>query len=113
MDLGPGWTVTEQAIEHDVEAYRNRSSEQLESLGLAIDGLNQRCNRPQFVGRSYLQTRVRALREHLNFAQAELVKLPGSQSDESFRQAHAEFYRTLTTLQEAFSQAAEELSDQR
>jgi hypothetical protein len=113
MDLGSGWTAAEQSIEHDAEAYRNRASEQLESMGLAIDGLSQRCGRSAFAGRSYLQTRVRALREHVDFAREELMKLPGSQSDETFLPAHAEFYRTLTSLQDAFLQAADELSDPR
>jgi len=111
IDLGAGWTATEARIEQNVEAYRNQSSEQLESIALAVDGLAKRCDRPTYEGRSYLHTRIQALREHVDFARGELQQLPSSQSDETFLPAHARFYRTLATLQEAFTQAADEMSD--
>jgi hypothetical protein len=112
IDWNGGWSATEQRIEQDVERYRSERSERLESLALAIDGLGKRCDREPFATRPYLRTRVQALRQHLDYAREELVKLPGSQSEESFTPTHAHFYRTLSNLQDAFSQAADEMNDQ-
>lgn len=113
VDVNGGWSATEQRIERDVETYRSETAQQLESMALAITGLSNRCERSDLATRSYLRTRVQALREHVDFARQELMQLPSSQSEENFTAAHANFYRTLTSLQGAFTQAADEVSSDR
>jgi len=70
----------------------------------------RRANRGALGSRSYLYTRLQALREHVDYARSELAKLPRSHGDENFIPAHAHFYRTIKSLEQAFAQAASELN---
>jgi len=90
--------------------FRERTGKEIEACALALDGMIRRANLGTIGSRSYLQTRLQALREHVDYARTELVKLPASQGDEDFISAHAHFYRTLKSLEQAFSQAANELN---
>ena len=105
-----GWSSTERHLEQDPEDFRKLSSEEIESCALALEGLSRRADHGALGSRSYLGTRLRALREHVDYARSELIKLPASQGDENFVPAHAHFYRTIKSLEQAFAQAATELN---
>jgi hypothetical protein len=94
----------------DPDEFREQSSEEIESCALALEAMARRATQGTAGTRSYLGTRLQALREHVDYARNELLKLPSSQSDESFIPAHAHFYRTMTSLEQAFAQAANELN---
>jgi len=94
----------------DPDEFRKQSSEEIESCALALEGMTNRAAQGTARTRSYLSTRLQALREHVDYARIELVKLPSSQSDETFIPAHAHFYRTMSSLEQAFAQAASELN---
>jgi hypothetical protein len=46
----------------------------------------------------------------LDYARDELSKLPTSEGDENFFPSHAHFYRTLSNLEHAFEEAADEMN---
>lgn len=83
----------------------------MQTYAQAWQELRERCDAPAFTSRNYLPTRVRALREHLDYARAELLKLPSSPGDPAFTSAHSHFYRTLRYLEAAFAQAENELNE--
>jgi len=105
-----GWSSTERLLEQDPEDFRKLSSEEIESCALALEGLSRRADHGALGSRSYLGTRLRALREHVDYARSELIKLPARRGDENFIPAHAHFYRTIKSLEQAFAQAATELN---
>jgi hypothetical protein len=105
-----GWSSMETLLDQNPGEFRKRTGEEIEACALALDGMVRRANLGTIGSRSYLQTRLQALREHVDYARTELVKLPASQGDEDFISAHAHFYRTLKSLEQAFSQAANELN---
>ena len=89
------------------EGVRQSTLQDIDGYGLAAAAMVRRCGD----ARSYLQTRLQALREHVDYARAEAVKLPNSEGDPEFTSAHAHFHRTMTGLREAFAQALDELND--
>jgi hypothetical protein len=95
------------AVSNNAETFRGEAARDIEGYALATQAMNRRYDR----SRNYLQTRLQALREHVDYARTELVKLPSSEGDPNFTTAHAHFYRTMTGLSEAFSQALNELDD--
>ena len=105
-----GWSSIERQLERSPEDFRNQASQEIETCALALDGLTRRANVGTLGTRSYLQTRLQALREHVDYARSELIKLPASQGDEHFIPAHAHFHRTMKSLEHAFAQAATELN---
>lgn len=105
-----GWSSTESLLERNPDDFRKLTSEEIETCALALDGMTRRVNLGSFGTRSYLHTRLQALREHVDYARDELIKLPSSQGDENFIPAYAHFYRTMKSLEQAFAQAATELN---
>lgn len=105
--LGPGWDAQSNAFSDDEATFRSRSLRRIEDYAVATESMRQRCGE----SRSYLRTRLRALDEHVEYARAELVNLPSSQSDDEFIHAHANFHRTMNGLDKAFTQALNELND--
>jgi hypothetical protein len=105
-----GWSSTERLREPDPEDFRNLTSREIETCALVIDAMMRRANQGTIGSRSYLHTRLQALREHVDYARSELIKLPSNQSDENFLPAYAHFYRTMRSLEQAFAQAATELN---
>jgi hypothetical protein len=105
-----GWSSTESLLERNPDDFRKLTGQEIESCALALEGMSRRVNLGSLGSRSYLQTRIQALREHVDYARDELVKLPSSQGDENFIPAHAHFYRTMKSLEQAFAQAATELN---
>jgi hypothetical protein len=105
-----GGSSTEAMLEENTEEFRKLTSQEIETLSLALDGMVRRSNLGAVGSRSYVNTRLQALREHVDYARSELVKLPSSQGDENFIPAYAHFYRTMKSLEQAFAQAANELN---
>jgi hypothetical protein len=102
-----GWEPAMAAYSADSESYRARASKEIDSYALATRAMGQRCDD----SRSYLHTRLQALREHVDYAREELSKLPVSQGETDFVPAQAHFTRTMNGLQEAFTQVLNEVED--
>jgi len=105
-----GWSSTERLLDQNPEDFRKLTSEEIETCALALEGMKRRADQGAIGSRIYVHTRLQALREHVDYARGELIKLPSSQGDESFIPAHAHFYRTMKSLEQAFAQAATELN---
>lgn len=104
------WTSVEGLLERNPEEFRKLTSQEIETNALALEAMIRRADRGTVGNRSYLNTRLQALREHLDYAREELVHLPSSQGDETFIPAHAHFYRTMKSLEQAFDQAATDIN---
>jgi hypothetical protein len=102
-----GWEAVMFAFSSDPDAFRNDSLKEIEGYALATNAMSRHCE----ASRNYLQTRLQALREHVDYARAEVVKLPTSAGDPDFQPTYAHFYRTMNGLHEAFRQALNELND--
>lgn len=102
-----GWEPAMASYSADSEAYRAKATKEIDSYALATQAMGQRCDQ----SRSYLRTRLQALREHVEYAREELSKLPVSQGEPDFVPAQAHFYRTMNGLEEAFTQALNEVED--
>lgn len=102
-------TSIESFLDQNPEEFRRLTSREIETCALALEGMINRADRGVLGSRSYLHTRLRALQEHVDYARNELMKLPSNQGDEDFISAHAHFYRTIKSLDQAFAQAATEL----
>jgi hypothetical protein len=105
-----GWSSTERLLEQNPEDFRKHTSQEIETCALVLEGMVRRARHGALGSRTYLNTRLQALREHVDYARGELIKLPSSQGDENFIPAHAHFYRTMRSLEQAFAQAATELN---
>lgn len=105
-----GWSSVERLLDQNPRDFRELTSAEIETCALALDGMKRRADRGALGSRSYLYTRLQALREHVDYARDELIKLPSSQGDENFVPAHAHFYQTMKSLEQAFAQAANELN---
>lgn len=103
------WEGNEERILADPLLYRQTMMQQLERRGQLLAQMSLRCSAPDFAHRGYLVTRVRALRQQLDYARAECVRLPVSLGDEAFTASHAEFHRTSQGLDGAIVQLADEL----
>jgi hypothetical protein len=99
------------AAENDSDRYRTKSMEEIEAYTLILRGMASRCERGELASRDYLRTRLQSLREHIDYARAEALKLPSSGGDGEFTPAYSHFHRTLMTLKGAFSQTADELAN--
>jgi hypothetical protein len=99
------------AAENDSDRYRTKSMEEIEAYTLILRGMSSRCEQGEFASRDYLRTRLQSLREHIDYARAEALKLPSSGGDGEFTPAYAHFHRTLMNLKGAFSQTADELAN--
>jgi hypothetical protein len=99
------WEETMDALSINSEVFRINKLQQIERYARDAQGLSTRCES----SRTYLQTRVQALREHVDYARAELQKLPSSQGDPEFLSAQAHFYRTMNGLHDAFIQLHDEV----
>jgi hypothetical protein len=100
----------EGLLERNPEEFRKLTSQEIETNALALEAMIRRADRGAVGNRRYLNTRLQALREHLDYAREELVHLPSSQGDETFIPAHAHFYRTMKSLEQAFDQAATDIN---
>ena len=107
----PEMETTWIAAENDSDRYRTKSMEEIEAYTLILRGMTARCEQDEFASRDYLRTRLQSLREHIDYARAEAVKLPSSGGDGEFTPAYAHFHRTLMNLKGAFSQTADELAN--
>ena len=108
----PEMETTWIAAENDSDRYRSKSMEEIEAYTLILRGMAARCEQQgELASRDYLRTRLQSLREHIDYARAEALKLPSSSGDEDFTPACAHFHRTLTNLKGAFSQTADELAN--
>ncbi len=105
--LAESWEDAVVSFAEDAEGFRLRSLQDIEGYALATGGMTARCEQ----SRSYLGTRLQALREHVDYARAELLKLPSSLGDPDFTPANAHFHRTMNGLHEAFAQSLNELND--
>jgi hypothetical protein len=102
-----GWDTAVLALSSNPDGFRADSLKEIEGYALATDAMSRHCE----ASRNYLQTRLQALREHVDYARAEIVKLPTKTSDPDFTPTYAHFYRTMNGLHEAFRQALNELND--
>jgi hypothetical protein len=102
-----GWEAALMALSTDPDGFRSDSLKEIEGYALATDAMSRHCG----ASRNYLQTRLQALREHVDYARAEVVKLPTSPGDTDFKPTYAHFYRTMNGLHEAFRQTLNELND--
>ena len=107
----PEMETTWIAAENDSDRYRSKSMEEIESYTLILRGMAARCEQGELASRDYLRTRLQSLREHIDYARAEALKLPSSGGDEDFTPAYAHFHRTLKSLEGAFAQTADELAN--
>jgi hypothetical protein len=105
-----GWSSTERQVGQNSEDFRKLTSQEIEACALVLEGMVRRSRDGALGSRTYLNTRLQALREHVDYARSELMKLPSNQSDDNFIPAHAHFYRTMRSLEQAFAQAATELN---
>lgn len=105
-----GWSSFESLLDQNPRDFRELTSTEIETCALALEGMKRRADRGALGSRSYLHTRLQALREHVDYARNELISLPSSQGDENFIPAHAHFYRTMKSLEQAFAQATNELN---
>jgi hypothetical protein len=101
---------TGKVFEQNAEEFRKVTSVEIETCALALQGMVRRSQLGALGSRNYLHTRLQALREHVDYARSELIKLPSSEGAEDFIPAYAHFYRTMKSLEQAFSQAANELN---
>jgi hypothetical protein len=99
------WDETMNAMDVNAEAFRISTSKQIEDYARLTQAMSSRTE----PSRIYLQTRSQALREQIDYARAELQKLPSSQGDPAFTPAHAHFYRTMSGLHDAFVQLQDEV----
>jgi hypothetical protein len=99
------------AAEDDAERFRTDSMLEIEAYAMTVKAMASRCEQEEFAARPYLQSRLQALREHVDYARAEALKLPSSRGEEEFTPAYSHFHRTLVSLKGAFTEAAEELSN--
>jgi hypothetical protein len=106
-DFNTSWT----AVEDDADRFRTDSMQEIEAYALTLRGMASRSEQGDFAARPYLQARLEALREHVDYARAEALKLPSSRGDVEFTPAFSHFHRTLTNLEGAFAQAADELDN--
>jgi hypothetical protein len=102
-----GWEAGVLALSSNPDGFRADSLKEIEGYALATEAMSRHCE----ASRNYLQTRLQALREHVDYARAEIVKLPTRASDPDFKPTYAHFYRTMNGLQEAFRQALNELNE--
>lgn len=106
-DYDLGYEPLAQKFADDPEAARQRVLADIEGYALATEAMTRRCGQ----ARSYLRTRLQALSEHVDYARAEAVQLPVSEGAPNFSSAHAHFFRTISGLREAFTQALNEMND--
>jgi hypothetical protein len=106
------WKTTKAYLSQDVGEYRKGAVKRLESVGDEIAALNMDATKESMADRTYFQTRVRALREHLEYARAELAKLPDNKDQKDYTSARRHFNRTLETLEDAADQARSEASNE-
>ncbi len=100
-----GWESAMTAFDEDSGAFRAKTLQEIEIYAQGAKTLARRCDD----SRAYQQTRIKALREHADYARAELVVLPMNEYEDDFTSAHAHFYTTMRGLRDAFSQAMGEL----
>jgi hypothetical protein len=101
------WETVMLGVSDNAETFRVNAARDIEGCALATQAMSRRCDK----SRTYLQTRLQALREHVDYARAELLQLPSRQGELDFTKTHAHFYRTMNGLTEAFTQALNELDD--
>lgn len=103
--------TTWMAAEDDADRYRAYSMQEIEAYAVTLRALISRSEKPEFASRDYLRTRLQSLREHIDYAREEALKLPSSRGEDEFIPAHARFHRTLTNLKGAFAETANELAN--
>ena len=106
------WRTTKAYLSQDSTEYHDGAGKKLESFAGEIAILNQDSRKEPMAGRSYFQTRVKALQEHLEYARAEFTKLPADKEQKDYASARKHFDRTLQALEEAVGQARAEASDE-
>lgn len=105
-----GWDAVERQVEEDSVGYQRRASAGLQRVAEHVRQLEALCA-DTAAQRPYLGARVRALREHLEYARAELLQLPSSTGQDGFTLAHAHFHRTVKHLDSALAQLTAECAD--
>jgi ElaB/YqjD/DUF883 family membrane-anchored ribosome-binding protein len=106
------WKTTKAYLSQDPGEYRNGAVKKLESLGDEVAALGIDAKKVSMADRTYFQTRIRALHEHLEYARAELAKLPDNKDQKDYTSARRHFNRTLETLEDAVDQARSEASNE-
>lgn len=102
------WRSTKAYLSQDPSEYRTGAMKKLEGFDGEIQTLTGEAQREPMVGRFYFQTRLKALREHLDYAKAEMAKLPENKDQKDYEAARHHFDRTLQTLEDAIDQAQSE-----
>lgn len=102
------WKSTKAYLSQSPAEYRQGANRQLDEVAGDLERLQADSKQAHLASREYFQTRLRALREHLEYARAELIKLPGDQAEKDFEFARKHFNHTLESLEEAVAQAREE-----
>jgi len=102
------WRSTKAYLSQDPSEYRTGAMKKLEGFEGEIQTLTGEAQQEPMAGRSYFQTRLKALREHLDYAKAEMAKLPENKDQKDYEAARHHFDRTLQTLGDAIDQAESE-----
>jgi hypothetical protein len=101
------WSSTKAYITQDPVEFRQGADRKLDELAKEIDQLKGD-SKGGFASREYFGTRVKALREHLEFARGELRKMPEDKKE--FPDARKRMNNTLDGLEGAVSEAQKEVS---
>jgi len=102
------WRSTKAYLSQDPGEYRTGAMKKLEGFEGELQTMTGEAQQGPMAGRFYFQTRLKALREHLDYAKAEMAKLPESKDQKDYEAARHHFDRTLQTLEDAIDQAESE-----
>jgi hypothetical protein len=106
------WRSTKAYLSEDPNEYRDGAMKKLAGFTGEIARLNADSRKESMADRTYFLTRVKALQEHLEYARAELAKLPVNKEQKDYAFARRHFDRTLETLEDAIDQARSEANDE-
>jgi predicted nuclease with TOPRIM domain len=99
------WNSTKAYVTQDPAEFREGAERKLKELAEDIDQLKSE-SKGELASREYFGTRVKALREHLGFAQNELRKFPEDKN--KFPDARKRLNNTLDGLEGAVGEAQKE-----
>ena len=104
------WNATQEYLTEDPREYRDGATRKLEELSGDVIVLKENLGNGPVASRNYFATRVAALAEHLEFARAELAKLPKGK-EAGYDEARRQLNNTVEHLEKAVSQAQTEAAD--
>ena len=102
------WSATKAYVSEDAGEHRAAANARVKELTEEYATLQSRSDFHS-AERPYLQTRIQALREHLEYAAAELQKLPTDAAHPRYAVGRKHFDETVNHLEKAVDQVRAEL----